>query len=120
MTSLKVLRTVLAAASILTFLIGRPLSAQGNAGRILGNITDQSGGVIAGSTVTVTDVQRGISRSLTADDAGEYNAPNLIPGTYTVRAQSMGFRAVERQNILLEVGQEIRVDLQLQPGGMAE
>ena len=120
MTFLPLQRIVLTAASILTILNCRPLSAQGNAGRILGNITDQSGGVIAGSTVTVTDVQRGISRSLTADDAGEYNAPNLIPGTYTVRAQSMGFRAVERQNILLEVGQEIRVDLQLQPGGMAE
>src|SRR6266571_884309 len=108
------------AASMGFFLISVPLFSQGNAGRILGSVTDQSGGVMAGATVTVTDVERGISRPLTTDQAGEYNAPNLIPGTYTVRAQSSGFRTVERQNILLEVGQEIQVDLKLQPGAMAE
>src|SRR5713101_1630772 len=110
----------LKAAGIAMLLFCRPLFSQGNAGRILGSITDQSGGVMAGATVTVTDVQRGISRPLTTDQAGEYNAPNLIPSTYTVRAQSSGFRTVERQNILLEVGQEIQVDLKLQPGAMAE
>ena len=108
------------AANIAIFLICRPLFSQGNAGRIVGSITDQSGGVMAGATVTVTDVQRGISRPLTTDQAGEYNAPNLIPGTYTVRAQASGFRTVERQNILLEVGQEIQVDLKLPPGATTE
>jgi hypothetical protein len=105
---------------VLAFLICRPLFSQGNEGRILGSVTDQSGGVMAGASVIVTDVQRGISRPLTTDQAGQYNAPNLIPGTYTVRAQAAGFRTVERQNILLEVGQEIQVDLKLQPGAMAE
>ncbi len=72
--------------------------------------------MIAGATVTVTDVDRGVSRNLTTDDAGEYNAPNLVPGKYTVRAESKGFRTVERQNVILEVGKEPRVDLSLQPG----
>src|SRR5215471_7503382 len=97
-----------------------PMFSQGNEGRILGSVTDQSGAIITGATVTVTDVARGISRPLTTDQAGQYNAPNLIPGTYTVRAQASGFRTVERTNILLEVGQEIQVDLKLQPGAMAE
>lgn len=90
--------------------------SQGNAGRILGTITDPSGGVIAGAAVTVTDTARNVSRTLMTDDAGEYNAPNLIPGTYQVRAESAGFKIVQRQNILLEVGQDLRVDLTLQPG----
>jgi hypothetical protein len=97
-------------------LICLPLFSQGSYGRILGTVTDQSGGVIAGATVTVRDVDRGVSRNLTTDDAGEYNAPNLVPGKYTVRAESKGFRTVERQNVILEVGKEPRVDLTLQPG----
>jgi hypothetical protein len=85
------------------FLLSCSLFAQGNAGRILGSLTDQSGGVIVGATVTITDTQRGVSRTLTTDSAGEYNAPNLTPGTYTVRAEAKGFRALQRQNVILEV-----------------
>jgi outer membrane receptor protein involved in Fe transport len=97
-----------------------PLRSQGNLGRITGTITDQSGGVIAGATVSVKDVERGVSRTLTTGDSGEYNAPNLLPGTYAVRAEAKGFKVVERQNILLEVGKEIRVDLPLQPGEVSQ
>ena len=115
MTSVSIQKLILLFAVICT-----PLFSQGNEGRILGNITDQSGAVIAGASVTVSDVARGISRPLVTDAAGEYNAPNLIPGTYSVRAQSAGFRTVERQNILLEVGQEVRIDLRLEPGASTE
>jgi Carboxypeptidase regulatory-like domain len=102
------------------FLICVPLFSQGVQGRITGTITDQTGGVVSGATVTVLDVDRGASRILTATDAGEYNAPNLLPGTYSVRAEAKGFKAVERQKILLEVGKELRVDLTLQPGEIAQ
>jgi hypothetical protein len=90
--------------------------SQGSTGRILGTVTDQSGGVVAGATVTVVDVARGVTRTLTTDDAGEYNAPNLTPGAYLVRAEAKGFKKIERQNIVLEVGKEVRVDLTVQPG----
>ncbi len=93
-----------------------PAFSQGETGRILGSVHDQSGGAISGASVTVTDVQRGIARALTTDDAGEYAAPNLVPGSYTVHAEYKGFKAAERQNLLLEVGKELRVDLTLQPG----
>jgi len=107
---------VLLGATLGALLICLPLFSQGSYGRILGAVTDQTGGVIAGATVTVLDVDRGISRTLTTDDAGEYNAPNLQPGKYTVRAEAKGFKTVERQNVILEVGKEPRVDLSLQPG----
>ena len=106
--------------SLGVLLVSVPLFSQGNLGRITGTITDQSGGVIAGATVTVKDVERGVSRTLTTTDAGEYNAPNLLPGTYAVRAEAKGFKTVEQQNILLEVGKEIRVDLPLQPGEVSQ
>src|SRR5579863_10484462 len=97
-------------------LLCLPAFSQGNAGRIMGTVTDQSGGVVAGATVTVIDTARGVSRTLTSDDAGEYNAPNLTPGAYTVRAEAKGFKKLERQNVVIEVGKEVRVDLTVQPG----
>ncbi|PYU20298.1 MAG: hypothetical protein DMG32_22665 [Acidobacteria bacterium] len=97
-----------------------PLFSQGNLGQILGTVTDQSGGVVTGATVIILDTQRGVSRTLTTNESGEYNAPNLIPGTYTVRAAFRGFKTVERSGILIEVGQEARVDLSLQPGEQSE
>ena len=97
-------------------LICLPLFSQANFGRILGTVTDQSGGAMANASVTVTDTQRGVSRTLTTDDAGEYNAPTLLPGSYTVRAEAKGFKTLARENVVLEVGKEIRVDLTLQPG----
>lgn len=110
----------LGAAIGVLLLISVPLLSQGNAGRILGAITDQTGGAISGATITVLDTQRGTSRTLTTDDAGAYNAPNLLPGTYSVRAEFKGFRTLDRQNIVLEVGQDLRVDLTLQPGEQAQ
>src|SRR5579863_7234160 len=101
-------------------LLCLPAFSQGTQSRILGTITDQSGGVIPGATVTVTDVQRGIPRNLTTTQGGEYVAPSLLPGTYTVRAEARGFKVIEQANLLLEVGKDLRVDLTLQPGETTE
>jgi len=111
----RAIQTVLV-ASLLILLIGLPAFSQLNAGRIWGTITDQSGSIISGATVTIVDTARGVSRTLTTDDAGQYNAPNLTPGTYTVRSEFTGFQSVERPNVLLEVGKELRVDFSLKPG----
>src|ERR1700694_5076275 len=97
-------------------LLCLPAFSQGNLGRILGTVTDQSGGVISGATVTILDTQRGVARTLTTDEAGEYNAPTLNPSTYTVRVEAQGFKRLERQNVVLEVGKEVRVDVTVQPG----
>lgn len=93
-----------------------PAFSQGSFGRILGTIADQSGGVVVGATVTIIDTERGINRTLTTDDAGAYNAPNLTPGNYTVRVEAKGFKRIERQGVVIEVGHEIRVDFTVQPG----
>ncbi|MBZ5699252.1 MAG: TonB-dependent receptor [Acidobacteriia bacterium] len=88
----------------------------GDVGSIIGQITDKSGGALAGATVSVIDTQRGVTRTLTTDDNGSYFAPNLTPGTYTVRAEYTGFQTLERRNILVQVTQQLRIDLSLQPG----
>src|SRR5207237_10550361 len=66
--------------------------------------------------VTVNDYTRGNTRMLVTDGAGQYEALNVIPVTYTVRAEAKGFRTVEHSGVLVEVAQNIRVDLVVQPG----
>jgi outer membrane receptor protein involved in Fe transport len=70
--------------------------------------------------VTVVDVQRGASRALTTDQAGQYVAPDLSPGSYMVRAEAKGFKTIERSGLSLEVGKDIRIDLTLQPGEQSQ
>jgi hypothetical protein len=103
-------------AVICTCLLPIILLSQVNQARLLGSVSDQSGGVIAGASVTITDVQKNVSRTLTTDSAGEYVAPNLDPDTYTIRVEFKGFRTFTRQGMQLAVGQEARVDVTLQPG----
>jgi hypothetical protein len=100
--------------------VGAPLFSQVNQARLLGTVTDQSGGVIAGATVTVTDVPKGVSRTLTTDSAGEYLAPNLDPSTYSLRVEFKGFRTFTREGMQLGVGQGARVDVTLQPGEQSQ
>jgi hypothetical protein len=106
--------------SVSVLLLCLPASAQLNLGRILGSISDQSGGVIAGATVTVLDVPRGVARNLTTDSAGGFSASSLVPSTYTVKVEFKGFKTIERQNVEVGVGQDVRLDLTLQPGDQAQ
>src|SRR5207237_9264366 len=95
-------------------------SAQTANGRSGGTVSDESGAVIGGAGVTVTDNDRGLARNLTTDEAGAYSAPNLLPGTYTVRVVFPGFQAWVRANIRLEVGRDLSVDATLAPGAQTE
>ena len=96
---------------LVLLLFSAPAFSQLNLGQISGTVTDSSGSVVPGATVTVTDVARGVSRTLTTDSVGSYSAPSLAPGTYTVRAELTGFTTAERQAIDVGVGQELRIDV---------
>ena len=97
-------------------LVCLPMFGQTDRGRIFGSVHDSTGAVIVGAKVTITDLQRGVSRNLVTDSAGAFSAPGLTPGTYSVRVEDEGFKTEQRPNILLEVGQDVRVDVGLQPG----
>src|SRR5215471_20933621 len=85
-------------ASLAVLLLSSFVFAQGSTGRILGSVSDQSGAVIPGASISIRDVDRGAVRSLTTDEAGLYNAPNLLPGTFALRVELAGVAAVKRQN----------------------
>jgi len=108
------------AATAALLLVSLPLFSQTSQGTIQGGVFDQSGGAIAGATVTVTDVARGLTRTLNTDSAGAYVAANVNPGTYTVRAEAKGFQALEHSNVQVEVSENVRVDLTLQPGSQSQ
>src|SRR5437773_5069685 len=112
--------TCLFSTTLVVLLFSVALIAQGNFGRILGSVKDPTGAVMPGATVNIIDTQRGLARTVTSDEAGLYNAPTLTPGTYTVRVEFPGFKTLSRENVVVEVGSEIRVELTIEPGQQSE
>src|SRR5579863_4438157 len=110
----------IAAFSFGLLVCSLPAFSQLNLGRIYGVVTDQSGAVVPNVMVTVTDVARGVSRTLTTDNAGEYSAPSLVPGTYNIRAEAPGFNVSQRQDVAVGVGQDVRIDFSLQTGNQSQ
>ena len=115
---MKSIRALGVVCLVLTLAV--PMFSQTTTGRILGIVHDQTGAAIPAATVTVTDLQRGATRTVATDATGGYVVPSLIPGTYKVRAEAQGFKAVERPNIQVEVASDLAVDLSLPTGDVKE
>jgi len=94
--------------------------AQTYQGRILGTVTDQSGGVVVGAKITVTSTATGIARTLQTNSAGDYLAADLEPGPYIVSVEATGFKISVSDAVTLEVGRDIRVNLSVQPGDVTQ
>jgi hypothetical protein len=97
-----------------------PAGAQQQLGAIQGTIADQSGGVIPGVTVTVTNLGTGIARTTVTNEVGIYRVPSLDPGRYEVVAELMGFRKAIRTGVILSVGTTLGVNFTLEPGEVTE
>ncbi|HKE07044.1 MAG TPA: TonB-dependent receptor [Candidatus Acidoferrum sp.] len=104
----------------LSSILAGSLSAQTTTGRFIGSVHDPSGASINGAKVTVTDVDRGTARTVTTDESGDYVVGNLPPGNYKLRAESQGFKILERTGIVLEVNRDLRIDFTLVPGSIVD
>ena len=71
------------------------LFAQAVFGSIYGTVTDASGAAIPNATVTVTDVDKGISQTIKTNESGNYRIDRLVPDKYTVKVTADGFTAAE-------------------------
>ena len=105
---------------LLVALIGFSASTLAQQATIVGTVTDPSGASIPNVNVTLTNVDTGRSVVIPTNDAGQYVAVDLQIGHYTVKAESKGFKAAEQKNIVLNVGDRIRVDFQMQMGAAQE
>jgi Carboxypeptidase regulatory-like domain/TonB dependent receptor-like, beta-barrel/TonB-dependent Receptor Plug Domain len=107
-------------ALALNLLIVVPAYSQAGSGTIRGTATDQSGAVIPNTQVVIKNVATGVTRAVSTNQSGSYSAPNLVPGTYEIRASAPGFTTEVRSGITLTVGSEQVIDLRLQVGAVAE
>ena len=87
---------------------------------IQGTITDGSGAILPGVTVTVTNVDTGISRTTVSNDAGVYRVQSLDPGRYTVSADLQSFRRATRTDVVLSTGATQGINFTMQPGAVEE
>ncbi len=107
----------------LTFLaLSSSLFAQSQAanGTIEGVVRDSTGAVLPGVSVTVVNLETGVVRSPLTDGAGTYRTLLLPLGTYRVKAELTGFKAVERTGVTLSAGQTAVINITLEVGGVAE
>ncbi len=89
-----------------TLLCGS-LSGQVTSGTISGRVQDSTGAVITGANVTVSNPSNGFTRQITTSDAGEFVAPNLLPGTYSVTVEAAGFKKLESSGFVLNAAAKL-------------
>ena len=92
---------VLATCTFTLLLSVSVLVAQTPSGSISGVVKDESGAVIPGATVVVTNVGTGVKRSVSTDSGGRYRAPGLDPGSYELEGRAAGFQTELRKGIQL-------------------
>lgn len=93
---------------------------QSTSAQITGQVSDQSGGVVPGASITVLNNATGIKRETESNSTGNYSIPLLQPGTYRITAQKEGFKPVSRSGIVLQVDQVARIDFVLDVGAVTE
>jgi hypothetical protein len=89
-------------------------------GSLLGVITDQNGAVIPSATVRVTNTDTGFTATTVSNAEGSYLVPLLPIGHYSIAVTASGFKSFTESNVLVPVAQEIRVDIKLEIGQVAQ
>ena len=96
------------------------LFAQEYRGTISGSVTDPTGAVVAGAKVTVTETQTGTRVDTLSDSSGQYTAPFLAPGDYSILVRMEGFKEFVRKGFHLGAGDHLAIDARLQVGDTSQ
>jgi hypothetical protein len=115
-----ILRTSLAMVVGIMLFGASLLPAQVDSGGILGTVTDPSGAVIGGASVTLTNEGTSASLSTTVGSDGGYKFTPVRIGSYRLTASSQGFQTTEQRNIAVNVGAAVVVNFVLKPGQVTE
>jgi len=112
------LKLALRALLLATFVLS--LTAQEYRGRVQGSVTDITQATIPSATVTLTNVQTGVTSTRQTNEQGRYLFDLVLPGTYTVTVQIQGFQKYVQEKVLLQARADVTVDAQLRPGDVRE
>src|SRR5271169_3921348 len=115
---LSVARVAVAALSLL--LPVASLFGQSERGTITGVVHDSSGAVVPNAKVTIVSQATNTTLTMTTNDAGEYTAPSLQIGAYTVKITKEGFKTSEVRGIALDASQTVRADVTLEVGSSTQ
>jgi len=113
-------RIILFLSLSLTFGLFRPLHAQTSLGQIDGTVTDQSGAVISGATVTLTQVGTQQVHTAATNGSGFYVAPNLPIGEYTVEVKMTAYGTERRSGLTINADSHVTADFHLKVGSTTE
>ncbi len=97
-------------------LLGAVGARAQNTADIIGTVTDASGAVVPGSSVTLTNTGTNISQTLQASAGGDYTFTLLVPGTYALKVEAKGFKTFSAPSITVAAGDRARVDAPMQVG----
>ena len=108
-------------AVVTVVCLAAPANAQVQTGSILVKTEDQQGAVMPGTTVTISSPVL-VAGSMTGvtDAAGVCRFPSLVPGTYTIKVELSGFTTINRENIVVLVGQTTPVEFAMKVAAVAE
>lgn len=110
-SSMKFFRVVLVLLLLSSVAVGQDINAT-----LRGVVTDPSGAAIADATVEITNIEKGISRTVITNQSGEYEAPQLAPQTYSITVTASGFKTQVRNQYTLQTAQEARLNFKLTIG----
>ena len=112
---------ILVLALALLFSLSATALSQEITGNIVGTVKDSSGAAVKGATVTITDDDKGlVVRTITTGDEGEFSAPQLPSGNYSMAVEAPGFKKSLQTGLKLDVNQRRAVDVVLEAGNIAE
>ncbi|HKF56442.1 MAG TPA: carboxypeptidase-like regulatory domain-containing protein, partial [Blastocatellia bacterium] len=94
--------------------------AQAVYGSISGTVTDPSGAVVGGVTVTITSIQRGTVDKVITNDSGLYVRERLLPGDYEVKIEAQGFKQKVVSSVKVDVDTQTKVDAVLETGALTD
>lgn len=104
----------------LMVLASRDAAAQVLYGSVVGDVKDATGGALPGTTLVITNTDRGLSREAVTDAGGHYTFSNLPAGTYALKARQQGFKGFEQTEVTVTINAVTRVDVTLEVGAMGE
>lgn len=116
---LKLFATVLLVMAYLA-VMSVPIWGQSFYGSVVGTVTDASGAVIPGASVTLINIGTNEKRSAQTDAAGSYRFVNLVPANYRLEVEASGFKRMTREPIVVQVESAVRSDAKLEVGALSE